>query len=562
SVPQKRKSPTDDEDLDRRTHTSAPSPGESRPSEEPSDPRLPPNEYKTGRVTCEDCGKRVSFRDDVTGGFTVKHWDLHRQECPNAAQPITTVADPVMYTPETRGEPTVPTVKRRRAKRTEEERIEYLRSDPYVAKFEAYRVLCASCDKWIRLRPNSTYCSIPWDAHRKSCLSKKAAKISSSDDRSNLFSTDPQVREFDGQRVHCKSCDTWVAVAHDDNAVALQTWLTHRKACLQNRETPAPTHHSKASIPSANSVPPPSKHLMALVSASSMPAAPVPASHRPPISRHTTGSTTSTTFKDLTPSNFAPSQESRRRNAEQRAASLRADPLLRDVEANRVFCSMCEKWVQLRQDSSFCAYPWVQHRGKCMKRQERRAQKAADLAEYRAQMEALRQEEQQASHIDELESEESTSDSGAGSGREDVKSMIRARRRARKREAREMAEAERLKRVEARRQLLRQKEAALMNCSDEDAEGESDDAEEGVRFSDLESPSGRLEFVSGSTRYLFKTTYSQTDELTIAALVTYLNAAVPPDKHEDFDTTEVIKAATTLRDRGEFVFEGDVLRLP
>ncbi len=34
-------------------------------------------------------------------------------------------------------------------------------------------MLCASCDKWIRLRPNSTYCSIPWDAHRKSCLAKK-----------------------------------------------------------------------------------------------------------------------------------------------------------------------------------------------------------------------------------------------------------------------------------------------------------------------------------------------------------------------------------------------------
>jgi hypothetical protein len=33
------------------------------------------------------------------------------------------------------------------AKRTEEERIEYLRTDPYAAQFEAYRVLCASCDK-------------------------------------------------------------------------------------------------------------------------------------------------------------------------------------------------------------------------------------------------------------------------------------------------------------------------------------------------------------------------------------------------------------------------------
>ena len=70
--------------------------------------------------------------------------------------------------------PSQPPNKRRRPKRNEEERIAYLRNDPYVAQFEAYRVLCACCDKWIRLRPNSTYCSIPWDAHRKSCLAKKA----------------------------------------------------------------------------------------------------------------------------------------------------------------------------------------------------------------------------------------------------------------------------------------------------------------------------------------------------------------------------------------------------
>jgi hypothetical protein len=98
---------------------------------------------------------------------------IHSNTSPNASRPVT-VADPVMYTPESRGQPAVPLVKRRRAKRTEEERIQYLREDPYVEQFEAYRVLCASCDKWIRLRPNSTYCSIPWDAHRKSCLAKKA----------------------------------------------------------------------------------------------------------------------------------------------------------------------------------------------------------------------------------------------------------------------------------------------------------------------------------------------------------------------------------------------------
>jgi len=58
--------------------------------------------------------------------------------------------------------------------------------------------------------------------------------------------------------------------------------------------------------------------------------------------------------------------DARRRGAEQRALTLRSDPLLGDVEPNRVFCILCQKWVRLRQDSSYCAYPWLQHRGKCL----------------------------------------------------------------------------------------------------------------------------------------------------------------------------------------------------
>ena len=74
--------------------------------------------------------------------------------------------------------------------------------------------------------------------------------------------------------------------------------------------------------------------------------------------------------------------------------------------------------------------------------------------------------------------------------------------------------------------------------------------------------SDRLDFVARSIRHLFRVTYERSDELTIATLVTYLNAALPPDKHEDFDTAEVTKAATALHERKTFVFEGDVIRLP
>ena len=120
---------------------------------------------------------------------------------------------------------------------------------------------------------------------------------------------------------------------------------------------------------------------------------------------------------------------------------------------------------------------------------QKRAQKEAELAEYRAQMEALRQEEQAArsrEDSDEVESEE-----GVDSDGEDA----RARRREAKVQARQRAEAERTRRIEERRAILRQKEAAL-NCSDgdEDAEGESDvslDASSPPRMADLETPPGR-----------------------------------------------------------------------
>ena len=49
--------------------------------------------------------------------------------------------------------------------------------------------------------------------------------------------------------------------------------------------------------------------------------------------------------------------------------------------------------------------------------------------------------------------------------------------------------------------------------------------------------------------------------MTISCLLTYLNASMPPYKYEDFDTDEVVKGVMVLRDRGEVIFRGDVLRL-
>ncbi|THH05702.1 hypothetical protein EW145_g4610 [Phellinidium pouzarii] len=79
-------------------------------------------------------------------------------------------------------------------------------------------------------------------------------------------------------------------------------------------------------------------------------------------------------------------------------------------------------------------------------------------------------------------------------------------------------------------------------------------------LADLDTPNGRLAFISFSVRHLFRTTYERADELSVGALVNYLNVAMPADKHEDFDVQEVTRAAATLAKSGVLVQEGDRLR--
>jgi hypothetical protein len=122
------------------------------------------------------------------------------------------------------------------------------------------------------------------------------------------------------------------------------------------RSVPPPSQHQLAFLPPPASRAAKEKDRPPSPLGSSSPRPPsVPRLSEPPAPASSTGPSTGS--------------ESRRRNAEQRAAQLRADPLLAQVEPHRVFCALCRKWVQLRQDSTFCAYPWQQHRSKCVIRQ-------------------------------------------------------------------------------------------------------------------------------------------------------------------------------------------------
>ncbi|KAF9522361.1 hypothetical protein CPB83DRAFT_899717 [Crepidotus variabilis] len=693
SNPLKRKDRSDDEDAD-----------DDHPLEKKPLPPARPDEYEKGFITCESCSVEIPIRDD-NDKFTTVHWDAHRMtHLPSG--PTVRSNKPVIFAPETAVETMAhPPTKRRRAKRTEEERIEYLRSDPYVGQFEPYRVLCASCDKWIRLRPNSTYCSIPWDAHRKSCLAKKInnKNVYALEERNTLFSKDSDVRKFDPERLLCNICDKWLGLPPDDHLQAVQTWLQHRASCQKN----APGPSSQPITSPSQHVHPAETHRDASYSsdsASPIPKAAVPLQsppsqsphpRLPPITTVTGGSPSS--FHALTPSTYAPAHESRRRSAEQRAANLRQDPYIAEVEPNRVFCKLCQKWVQLRQDSSYCAYPWTQHRSKCEARHFRRSQKAADIAELKARRQsypsyALQEEDELLSEHEDgslpprpprlrRRSENLESEDGADpryDGHHFRKTDPRPRLDHRpyppptsssrvsysprqsaahghhahpyasqptyyksrsngpyghtssnsryaggsmsqaisppiyRHESRGSFSSSHISHPSypPRTNASRRHSVDVNMDVDADGEPDVDDDEEGdyteadagrvsrtgappprpppfsptmgipstsrgtgamnraisrrpwpASLADLDSHTGRKQFIFASVEYLFSTTYESTDDMSISALLAYLNAAMPQDKHEDFDTTEVIRAVVSMKEKGKIIFEGDILRL-
>lgn len=196
-------------DLMASSSKSTPSIEDGQPTAHATTPYPKTEVQLSGRIVCNSCDSVIPIQNSTTGKFTASEWETHRLEwyvrffhvrryshfrISQSASP----ANPQTDETELYKSTVFPTfainqgetfIRRRRAKRTEQERINYLASDPYVSKFEVtriwisllhlltpsepYRVECAICNKWIRLRPNSTYCSIPWDAHRKSCLARR-----------------------------------------------------------------------------------------------------------------------------------------------------------------------------------------------------------------------------------------------------------------------------------------------------------------------------------------------------------------------------------------------------
>ncbi|KAF7303638.1 hypothetical protein MIND_00593100 [Mycena indigotica] len=492
--------------------------------------------HERAGIECATCHQPLSFRND-SGQLTLGHWEEHVVRC---SEPKSLPSPPN-------------TADARRMRRSEAERIAYFVNDPHVGQVEPYQVLCNVCNRWIRLRSHSTYCSIPWDAHRNTCLKKqgqlfisvsppltsrplKRAKYGSAPavkeedvdgeyeleeptvampkqdsvtltQRVAFFANDQTVKEFDENGALCAVCSGWVAFRTDNHEVAVQAWREHRHKC-----PPSPVE-SIPSRPASPSVLQPHIRL--------------PLPDAPNIT------------VDLSPQQYHPPHQLRQRNAEDRRARLQSDLLIRTVEPSRVFCTLCKKWVALRRDSSYCAYPWVQHRAKCLARYERKLQEQrehgsanASTNSRPAQLVACQPSPSSPSNKT-IPSHPPRHVPGYALSSVPIEST--------------------------NEDLIHDDSSVVQRDEQKDKpELPKTPVKRAMRL-DLNLGSDRNVFVWSSIRYLFCTTHASSDELTVSSLLAYVNAALPVDKHEEFDMREVV-VAVSAASGAEFVLEGDVVR--
>ncbi|KIJ51467.1 hypothetical protein M422DRAFT_776711 [Sphaerobolus stellatus SS14] len=234
--------------------------------------------------------------------------------------------------------------------RSEAERIAEFRDDPQVKEFDPYRVLCAICDKWIKLRNNSRYCSIPWKCHKASCSNESKEK---------------------GSRRGSKSA-TKAAVL--DEPVASGTDITPVAGVSA---TPEASMNPAIDI----IVPPPNLHPSLLVK--DIPTISLPQSRQPSEAKSdndaevnpSEASNKASSSSSVIPKEQKQPKEPRRRireaDAAVRRAALEADPYSDLVEPDRILCKLCKKWVKLRPNSSYCSAPWQSHIQRCVAKTER-----------------------------------------------------------------------------------------------------------------------------------------------------------------------------------------------
>lgn len=129
-----------------------------------------------------------------------------------------------------------------------------------------------------------------------------------------------------------------------------------------------PTNSSTSSslIPRHGSIPPPS--LPSSLARTTTTTTPPANHHHPRRSDSGTGRAAAAAAAKTSDAYAITSPPQIRRTESERVKLLVSDPNATTVEPHRVLCAVCGRWIQLRKNSTYCTAPWIQHVGKCVKR--------------------------------------------------------------------------------------------------------------------------------------------------------------------------------------------------
>ncbi|KIJ34874.1 hypothetical protein M422DRAFT_34948 [Sphaerobolus stellatus SS14] len=168
-------------------------------------------------------------------------------------------------------------------------------------------------------------------------------------ERYAIFAKDAQIAQIEEYRVLCAICRTWVQLRKDRPYCPL-SWTAHKLECRRRKPTTKPATQTKKQRRehTAASVTPNTSH----------------AHYPPPPSTTSNHSHSNASTPALTASHITTPVQIRR-TEEQRIFLLQTDPDAKEIEPHRVLCAICDRWIQLRKNSTYCTAPWVQHVKKC-----------------------------------------------------------------------------------------------------------------------------------------------------------------------------------------------------
>lgn len=135
----------------------------------------------------------------------------------------------------------------RSIRRTQAQRRAFLRDDPQAQEVESRRVLCRSCQKWIKLSGGSQYSLCNWHAHKERCHGSTPAPPSvrrtpskpnfspgsrvATAERKIVLLNDPQVKACSPGHVECGTCKSVVALEGEVD-YELTKWTEHKEKCI------------------------------------------------------------------------------------------------------------------------------------------------------------------------------------------------------------------------------------------------------------------------------------------------------------------------------------------